>query len=149
MLLTVAAILVPILFIASIGLGLWGHLPNRGELSQINYPAASEVYTADSVLIGKYFLIDGRPIPFEDMPRDAVQALIATEDARFYEHSGIDYPSVFRVAFKTVLLQNNASGGGSTISQQLTKNLYPRAERNKTSLVIDKIKVDLLHLTGH
>ncbi|WP_405383397.1 transglycosylase domain-containing protein [Maribacter sp. LLG6340-A2] len=128
------------LFIFSVQIGVWGKLPSKEELSNIQYQMASEVFTADSVLIGKYYLYDRQPISFEEFPEHLTQALIAIEDERFYEHSGIDYKSLLRVAFKTVLMGNNASGGGSTISQQLAKNLYPRKERNRTNLLVDKVK---------
>ncbi|SNR76501.1 penicillin-binding protein 1A [Maribacter sedimenticola] len=129
-----------LLFIGSVQIGLWGKLPSKEELSTIQYQIASEVFTADSVLIGKYYLYDRQPVTFNEFPEHLRHALIAIEDERFYEHSGVDYKSLIRVAFKTVLMGDNASGGGSTISQQLAKNLYPRKERNHTNLVVDKVK---------
>ncbi|TVZ15093.1 transglycosylase domain-containing protein [Maribacter sp. MAR_2009_72] len=129
-----------LLFIGSVQFGLWGKLPSKKELSTIQYQIASEVFTADSVLIGKYYLYDRQPVTFNEFPEHLRHALIAIEDERFYEHSGVDYKSLIRVAFKTVLMGDNASGGGSTISQQLAKNLYPRKERNHTNLVVDKVK---------
>ncbi|WP_317132000.1 transglycosylase domain-containing protein [Pareuzebyella sediminis] len=128
------------LFILSIYLGLWGKLPNEKDLSDFKYQRASEVYTADSVLIGKYYLYDRQPIIFEDVPKHVFESLIAIEDERFYEHSGIDYQSLGRVAIKTILLQDQSSGGGSTLTQQLAKNLYPRQNRKKSNIVVDKIK---------
>ncbi len=101
---------------------------------------ASEVYTSDSVLIGKYYLYDRQPIVFNDFPKHLIQALIAIEDERFYDHSGVDIRSLLRVGFKTVLLGDNSSGGGSTLTQQLAKNLYPRKDRNKTNIVVNKVK---------
>ena len=65
---------------------------------------------------------------------------MAIEDERFYEHSGIDYQSLGRVALKTILMQDQSSGGGSTITQQLAKNLYPRRDRVNTNIVVDKVK---------
>ncbi|MEP2238330.1 MAG: transglycosylase domain-containing protein [Maribacter sp.] len=129
-----------ILFIASVNIGLWGKIPSKKELSNFQYQMASEVYTADSVLIGKYYLYDRQPVAFKDLPEHLVQALVAIEDERFYEHSGVDIRSLIRVGFKTVLLGDNSSGGGSTLTQQLAKNLYPRKERNKTNIVVNKVK---------
>ncbi|WP_317131649.1 transglycosylase domain-containing protein [Pareuzebyella sediminis] len=129
-----------LLFILSIYLGLWGKLPNEKDLSDFKYQRASEVYTADSVLIGKYYLYDRQPIIFKDVPKHVFESLIAIEDERFYEHSGIDYQSLGRVAIKTILLQDQSSGGGSTLTQQLAKNLYPRQNRKKSNIVVDKIK---------
>lgn len=128
------------LFIISIYLGFWGKLPGKAQLADFKYQKATEVYSADSVLIGKYYLHDRQPIEYSEMPQHLINALVAIEDERFYEHSGIDYRSLVRVAVKTVLLQDQSSGGGSTISQQLAKNLYPRENTGKIALVVDKIK---------
>ncbi|WP_405413616.1 transglycosylase domain-containing protein [Maribacter sp. Asnod1-A12] len=129
-----------ILFIFSVNVGLWGNIPSKKELSNFQYQMASEVYTSDSVLIGKYYLYDRQPIVFNDFPKHLIQALIAIEDERFYDHSGVDIRSLLRVGFKTVLLGDNSSGGGSTLTQQLAKNLYPRKDRNKTNIVVNKVK---------
>ena len=119
---------------------MWGKIPSKKELSNFQYQMASEVFTADSVLIGKYYLYDRQPVTFQDFPEHLIHALVAIEDERFYEHSGVDIRSLVRVGFKTVLLGDNSSGGGSTLTQQLAKNLYPRKERNKTNIVVDKVK---------
>ena len=129
-----------LLFVFSVYIGLWGRIPNQEELSEIQYQQASEVYSADSVLIGKYYLYDRQPIKYEDLPPHLVEALIAIEDRRYYEHEGVDYRSLFRVGFKTILLGDEASGGGSTLSQQLAKNLYPRKRSGNFYLVVDKFK---------
>lgn len=133
-------ILIAVLFVLSIYLGAWGRLPNKAELADIQYQRASEVYSADSVLIGKFYLYDRQPITFKDMPSHLVQSLIAIEDKRFYKHRGVDYQSLFRVGFKTLLLGDDSAGGGSTISQQLAKNLYPRERSGKLRLLVDKFK---------
>jgi len=127
-------------FILSVYLGLWGKLPKKAELADFQYQRASEVYTSDSVLIGKYYIYDRQPVAFAEIPEQVLEALISIEDERFYEHSGIDYRSLLRVAFKTLLMQDQSSGGGSTITQQLAKNLYPRGERKSTNIVVDKVK---------
>ncbi|SEM04904.1 penicillin-binding protein 1A [Maribacter orientalis] len=129
-----------LLFIASINLGLWGKIPSKKELSNFQYQMASEVFTADSVLIGKYYLYDRQPVAFEEFPEHLKQALISIEDERFYDHSGIDFKSLIRVGLKTILMNDDSAGGGSTLTQQLAKNLYPRKERNQTNIVVDKIK---------
>jgi len=129
-----------LLFIVSVNIGLWGKIPSKKELSNFQYQIASEVFTADSVLIGKYYLFDRQPVTFKDFPEHLKHALVAIEDERFYEHSGVDIRSLIRVGFKTILLGDNSSGGGSTLTQQLAKNLYPRKERNKTNIVVNKIK---------
>ncbi len=129
-----------LLFIVSVYAGLWGRLPGKKELTNIEYQRASEVYTADSVLIGKYYLYDRQPIAYSQFPDHLVQSLVAIEDRRFYDHRGIDFKSLFRVGIKTVLLSDDSAGGGSTISQQLAKNLFPRTGEGKVALVADKIK---------
>ena len=128
------------IFLISVRLGVWGKLPNKSELSTFHYYQASEVYTADSVLIGKYYLNDQQPIAFKSIPEHLLNALISIEDERFYQHSGVDYRSLLRVFFKTIMMQDQSSGGGSTLTQQLAKNLYPRKERNKTNLAVNKVK---------
>lgn len=120
--------------------GILGHLPTREELRLVENPVASEVYSADSVLLGRYFLQERSDIDFPDIPQSVANAVIATEDVRFYEHSGIDYRSLFRVFFKSILLQNESSGGGSTLTQQLAKNLYPRKKYFAFSMVINKMR---------
>ncbi|MCG2459744.1 transglycosylase domain-containing protein [Flavobacteriaceae bacterium F89] len=128
------------LFIFSIYIGIWGKIPDKKELSDFKYDRASEVYSADSVLIGKYYIYDRQPVGHEAFPQHLIDALVSIEDERFFDHSGVDYPSLARVAFKTILLQDRSSGGGSTLTQQLAKNLYPRRDRKKSNLAVDKIK---------
>lgn len=135
-----AGILLLLFFILSVYWGAWGQLPKKEELSNFQYQRASEVYTIDSVLIGKFYLYDRQPIPFEAIPQHLLDALVAIEDERFYGHSGIDYPSLGRVAIKTLLMQDQSSGGGSTLTQQLAKNLYPRRDRKRTNIAVDKLK---------
>ena len=129
-----------ILLILSVYVGLWGSLPNTQQIAAYKHSKATEVLAANGDLIGKFYIYDRQPIPFAQIPEDFVQALVATEDARFFEHSGIDYKSLFRVLFKSILLQDRSSGGGSTISQQLAKNMYPRKNYGKFGIVINKIR---------
>ncbi len=121
-------------------IGALGDLPSREELKIVENPVASEVYSADSVLLGKYFIQERSDLPYSKIPTHVVNALLATEDIRFYDHNGIDYRSLGRVLFKSVLLQNDASGGGSTLTQQLTKNLYPRQRYWMFSLLVNKMR---------
>lgn len=98
------------------------------------------MYSADSVLLGRYFLQERSDITFEQLPQHLVDALVTTEDVRFYEHNAIDIKSLFRVAIKSVLLSHESSGGGSTLTQQLAKNLFPRKKYWLLSLPINKIR---------
>ncbi len=127
-------------FVLLVWSGFFGPLPSRDQLREIHHPIASEVYSVDSVLLGRYYLQDRTPVDSADIPRTLKQALVATEDIRFYEHNGVDIKSLFRVLVKTLLLQKESSGGGSTITQQLAKNLYPRRHYAFLSLPINKVR---------
>lgn len=87
---------------------------------------ASEVYSIDNVLLYRFDRENRLNIPFDSIPKHVVEALISSEDSRFYDHSGVDLKSLMRVIVKTVILRDKSSGGGSTISQQLVKNYFPR-----------------------
>jgi penicillin-binding protein 1A len=128
------------LFIFLVWIGFFGALPDKSQLREIHHPIASEVYSADSVLLGRYYLQDRTPADSADIPRNLKDALVATEDVRFYEHDGIDVKSLLRVLVKTLLLQRESSGGGSTITQQLAKNLFPRRSYAMLSLPINKVR---------
>ncbi|MEY8847503.1 transglycosylase domain-containing protein [Psychroserpens sp. XS_ASV72] len=132
------------LFFFSVYIGLWGKLPTKSELKDLNQAEATVLLDANEELLGKYFIFDRQIISYEDLPQHLVDALIATEDARFYEHSGVDYTSFLRVFFKSILLQNNSSGGGSTISQQLAKNIYGREDFGWFSMPVNKTKEMIL-----
>lgn len=128
-----------VLLIQVVSFGWIAPIPTDEELAHISNPLASEVYTVDGVLMGKYYLENRRDIEYRDLPEHLIDALIATEDIRFYDHDGVDRQSLIRVFVKTLLLSKNA-GGGSTITQQLVKNLFPRQEFAILSLPINKIR---------
>ncbi|MGA9588954.1 MAG: transglycosylase domain-containing protein [Salegentibacter sp.] len=129
-----------ILFLASIYFGVWGKLPTSQELSELKQNRATQVLASDGKLIGKFYIYDRQPIKYSDFPQHLIDALIATEDARFYEHNGIDSRSLLRVFFKSILLQDESSGGGSTITLQLAKNLYGRKDYGPFGIVINKVQ---------
>lgn len=133
-------ILIGVFFVSLVYLGVWGKIPSKNELSELQYQRASEVYSADSVLIGKFYLYDRQPIAYEELPDHLIAALISIEDERYYDHKGIDIKSLFRVGIKGLLLQDESSGGGSTLTQQLAKNRFPRHQRQNAPLVVNKIK---------
>lgn len=132
-------ILLFLLFI-SVWIGIFGPLPSIDELKEIHNEEASLVYSSDHVLLGKYFAENRTNISIEEIPEHLIQALIATEDKRFFEHEGYDTRSYLRVIFKTLLLRDKSSGGGSTITQQLVKNLYGRKNHSILSLPVSKLK---------
>lgn len=124
--------------------GMFGHLPTREELRMISNEQASLVYSSDSRLIGKYFTENRTNVAWEDLPVHLIDALIATEDKRFFLHHGIDRRSYLRVIFKSILLGDRSSGGGSTISQQLAKNLFGRTFHGVLTIPVNKIREALL-----
>lgn len=132
------------MFVASINYGFWGEIPDRDTLKNISLNEASTIYDSENTIIGNYFLQNRQSISYEELPTHLINALIATEDARYYNHNGIDYQSLTRVLFKTILLQDKSSGGGSTISQQLAKNLFPRAQNSRGGIVVQKIREMLI-----
>ncbi len=129
-----------VLFFASIYLGAWGKLPSSEDLSKLEQSRATQVLSSEGELIGKFFIFDRQPVLYNELPEHLIQALIATEDARFYEHNGIDNRSLLRVFFKTILLQDESSGGGSTITLQLAKNIYGRKDYGALGIVVNKFQ---------
>lgn len=127
-------------FVASIGMGAFGKIPTNEELIDIQNPVGSEILAADATLIGKYYIEDRLFIDLEAISPAVIDALVATEDARFFRHTGVDMRSWMRVFFKTILMKDRTSGGGSTLSQQLAKNLYPRHSYDYFPLVINKLR---------
>jgi penicillin-binding protein 1A len=110
-----------------IWLGIFGRSPSGNDLRHIHTQTATEVYSADSVVVGRYYkFFNRKEISYDEISPNVVNALVAEEDSRFFSHSGIDYRSWARVAVKSVLLRDESQGGGSTITQQLAKNLFPR-----------------------
>ncbi len=106
-----------------------GPMPTFAELENPESKLAAEVYSEDGVLLGKFFFKENRTwVDYEGISPHVFDALIATEDIRFYRHSGIDIRGLGRVAIKRVLLGQKQAGGGSTISQQLAKNLFNTRE---------------------
>lgn len=119
----IALLLIMILLTAS---GLFGKLPTFEELENPKSNLATEIYSEDGQLIGTFFIQNRSYVDYSELNDSLVAALVATEDMRFYSHSGIDFISLARVGFKTVAMGNRRQGGGSTITQQLAKNLFPR-----------------------
>lgn len=128
------ALLLFIIIMLLIGHGKMGFMPDFARLENPQSNLATELITEDGELLGTYFIENRSYVEFENLPPHLVDALVATEDVRFYRHSGIDLRSLARVLVKTVLLGQD-EGGGSTISQQLAKNLFPRDTTvNKTKI---------------
>jgi penicillin-binding protein 1A len=129
------------LLFTTISLGWLGFMPTFEDLENPRSNLASEVYSSDQQLLGKYYIENRSNIHFEDLSPNVINALIATEDARFTEHSGVDARSIFRVIFRTIIGRDEGSGGGSTITQQLAKNLFPREDHpSKLKLISIKLR---------
>ena len=117
--------------------GVFGKMPSLEDLENPSILQASEVYAEDGTLMGKYYTERGNRsnVKYRDISKHVIDALVATEDERFYSHSGIDFKSTMRA-----LLTAGTSGGGSTITQQLAKALLDQGSKNKAWRVIEKLK---------
>ena len=135
---------VPVLLvIALIGL-VWAlaDIPSFEELENPDSNLATQVIADDGSTILSTFHIENRSfVTYQELSPNLVNAAVATEDVRFYNHSGIDFRSLGRVVFKTLLGGNSSQGGGSTITQQLAKTLYPRADVSSRIPGVSKLKM--------
>ena len=145
-----------IIFIASVNYNpynLFGGMPSLQDLEKPESDLASELYSSDNLLLGKYFRYNRSPIEFNELSEELVTTLLVTEAIRFYDHSGIDFKGLVRASYglsKNILTFDSSGleGGGSTITQQLAKNLFKirREKKGKLSgipflgLVISKVK---------
>ena len=132
---------------------LFGDMPSLQDLEKPESELSSELYSSDNKLLGKYFRYNRSPIEFNDLSEKLITTLLVTEDIRYYEHSGIDLKGLVRASygvFKNILTfgASGLEGGGSTITQQLAKNLFKIRRENKgklsnvpfLGLVISKVK---------
>ena len=118
-------------------LGFLGPMPDLQQLENPKTNLATQILSSDGEILGKYFFNDNRtPITYEELPQNIVQALIATEDERFYSHSGIDFRGTLRA-----VAYFGKRGGASTITQQLARQLFVGVRsRNKVEAITQKIK---------
>tara|TARA_R110000868_G_scaffold1389_23_gene10831 strand:+ start:941 stop:3244 length:2304 start_codon:yes stop_codon:yes gene_type:complete len=137
-------IVLTLLFVTSIYFGLWGKVPSMNQLKDFKQSQASQVLDVNNNLIGKYYIYDRQSIHYSDFPQHLIDALISIEDARFYKHHGIDTKSLLRVFFKTILTADKSSGGGSTITLQLAKNLFGRKDFGPLSIIVNKLKESIV-----
>ncbi|MCH1472010.1 MAG: penicillin-binding protein, partial [Flavobacteriaceae bacterium] len=124
------------IFLAA-GFGLLGEMPEFRQLENPKTNLATQIYSSDNKVIGKFYFNDNRtPLYYEEIPKNLIDALIATEDERFYDHSGIDLRSTLRA-----IVYLGEKGGASTVSQQLARQLFTGVRsRNTLDAVIQKIK---------
>lgn len=117
--------------------GVFGKMPSLKELENPSILQSSEVYASDGTLMGRYYRerANRSNVDYKDISANVINALVSTEDKRFYDHSGIDFKSTLRAIF---LLGHE--GGGSTITQQLAKTLLDQGSKNKAWRIIEKMK---------
>ena len=121
-----------------ISLGWLGFMPSFEELENPKTNLATEIISEDGYVLGKYYVENRSNVPYCHLPENLVHALVATEDVRFYKHSGIDVRALSRAVFGVVT--RSKKGGGSTVTQQLAKNLFPR-NKNANFIVVSFIKL--------
>ena len=121
-------ILVPICIVAVLLLlvGAFAKIPSFEELEHPDNKLATQLIAEDGETLTTFHIANRSYVSYEELSPYLVQAAVATEDVRFYRHSGIDFKSLGRVLVKTLLMSDSSQGGGSTITQQLAKTLYPR-----------------------
>lgn len=128
-------ILTVFLFFFLLGLGLFGALPDIEELENPKSALSSEIFSDDGVILGKYYLQNRSNVTFKELSPNLVNALIATEDIRFKQHSGIDFKATVRA-----VVRMGRDGGASTITQQLAKNLFSDKPKSKIQRLLQKCK---------
>ncbi len=134
----------PVLLVVTLITMVWAlaDIPSFEELENPDSNLATQVIADDGSTILSTFHIENRSyVTYEDLSPNLVHAAVATEDLRYYTHSGIDFHSLARVIFKTVLGGDSSQGGGSTITQQLAKTLYPRADISSRIPGMSKVKM--------
>jgi len=116
-------------------------LPSVKELENPKSELASQIFANNGDVLGRYYIENRVPVSFNELSPKLVQALIATEDERFYQHSGIDFRALMRAIVKTAILQQESAGGASTLTQQLAKLLFTeRASSSITERIVQKLK---------
>lgn len=133
-------ILLVAIFFTLLSNGVLGFMPSFEDLENPKNSLATDIISADGATIGKFFAENRSQVAYEELSPHVVNALIATEDERFRSHSGIDIRGLARVLFKTVILQQSESGGGSTITQQLAKMLFHGKAQSSFDRALQKLK---------
>ncbi len=117
----------------------FARIPSFEELEHPDNKLATQVIAEDGEILTTFHIENRTYVSYDELSPNLVHAAVATEDARFYKHSGIDTKGLARVLFKTLLMRDSSQGGGSTITQQLAKTLYPRREVNSKVPGWDKV----------
>ena len=125
-------------------IGIFGPLPTKTDLESIKNEESSLILASDSSVIGRVFAENRTNIRWDEVPKHLVDALVSTEDKRYFSHQGVDGRSILRVLFKSILLGDRNAGGGSTLSQQLIKNLFGRDDHSFMSMPVNKIRESII-----
>lgn len=131
-------------FIAAVSNNQFGHLYSKAELVEFKNEVASVIVASDGTPIGKVFTQNRTNVSHKELPKHLIDALVATEDARYFKHEGVDSRSLLRVLVKTVLMGDKSAGGGSTLSQQLAKNISGRSHNGKLGMLLNKTKEGIM-----
>jgi len=134
------SLLLFVVFLSSVYYGAFGKLHSTKQLKEFQNQTATLVLSEEGNLIGKFFAENRTNIKYKQLPAYLVNALIATEDVRYFKHEGVDSRSLLRVFFKTIISNKRSSGGGSTINQQLVKNMYGRQNHGFLTMPVNKVK---------
>ncbi|MFA5416978.1 MAG: transglycosylase domain-containing protein [Bacteroidales bacterium] len=137
-------IVLVVLLYGAVYIGIFGPLPAKSDLEAIKNEESSLILASDGTLIGKVFAQNRTNIGWEDIPKHLINALVSTEDKRYFTHQGVDGRSYARVFVKSILLGDRSAGGGSTLSQQLIKNLYGRDNHSFLSMPVNKIRESII-----
>ncbi|MFK8056191.1 MAG: transglycosylase domain-containing protein [Saprospiraceae bacterium] len=128
------------LLIGSVYVGLFGQLPSRDSIASVETPEASWLLDRNGEVLSRYYEQNRDNVDINELSPDLLAALLATEDERFFEHEGVDWKATARAIVFTGLLGKTEQGGGSTLSQQLAKNHFPRTTSGKMGMLVTKIK---------
>ena len=138
--LLIAGVVFVILLFFLISKGALGFMPSFEELENPKNNLATILYSSDQEILGKFFHENRTNVTYEELNKNIINALISTEDIRFYKHSGIDPRGLARVLFRTIIMGEESSGGGSTITQQLAKLLFHDPASNLWERSLQKLK---------
>ena len=138
----------PVLLLLAMILLVWAFadIPSFEELENPESKLATEIIADDGQILTTFHIENRSFVSYDELSPYLVQAAVATEDKRFYNHSGIDFQSLGRVLVKTLLLSDSSQGGGSTITQQLAKTLYPRADVSSKIPGVSTVKLVIFKL---
>ena len=128
----------PVVLVFGLITAVWifAEIPSFAELEHPNNNLATQLISSDGVVISTFHIENRTYVSYDEISPNVIGAAISTEDARFYKHCGIDFKGLGRVFFKTLLMRDSSQGGGSTITQQLAKTLYPRMETESANPVV-------------